>query len=129
MLRAAATRTHTRGCAGLTTNWRCGPLSRVINTPLPTSQPSALLYWARIPERQSPAIHKILRDGSVRYRGDQPLVREDASTFLSIKVERPPNLMTHRCGNRPRHRIDQQFRVRATEKPPPRHSVLAMTPT
>src|SRR5882762_3784975 len=46
--------TRRRGCAGSTANWRCGRSSRVIDTRLPTSRHSALLYWARIPERQFP---------------------------------------------------------------------------
>jgi len=96
-------------------NWRCGPLSRVINTRLPTSQPSALLYWARIPERQYLTIHSILRDGSVVYRKDRPLEREDASVILPGTTESSPKLMTHRCGDRERHGIDQQFRARAAE--------------
>src|SRR6266404_8522123 len=57
-------------------NWRCGPLSRVINTRLPTSPPSALSYWARIPERQFPTVRNILHAGSAMYRKGQPLERE-----------------------------------------------------
>jgi len=83
-LRTAAAGTHRRGCAGSTANWRSDPLSRVINTRLPTSQPSALLYWARIRERQFPTIHNISRDGSVMYRRGQPLEREDASVIWNV---------------------------------------------
>src|SRR5260370_6084081 len=111
MLRTAAACTHRRGCAGSTANWRSDPLSRGINTRLPTSQPSALLYWARIPERQFPTIHNILRDGSVMYRRDQPLEREDASVILSRTTESSSGLMTDRCDNRERHGIDRQFRA------------------
>src|SRR5258708_19053658 len=111
MLRTAAACTHRRGCAGSTANWRSDPLSRVINTRLPTSQPSALLYWARIRERQFPTIHNISRDGSVMYRRDQPLEREDASVILSRTTESSSRLMTDRCGDRERHGIDQQFRA------------------
>src|SRR5260370_5212046 len=111
MLRTAAACTHRRGCAGSTANWRSDPLSRGINTRLPTSQPSALLYWARIPERQFPTIHNILRDGSVMYRRDQPLEREDASVILSRTTESSSRFMTDRCGDRERRGIDQQFRA------------------
>src|ERR1700736_1330958 len=70
--------TRRRGCAGSTANWRCGRSSRVIDTRLPTSRYSALLYWARILARQFPTIYDISHDGSVMYRRDQPLEREDA---------------------------------------------------
>src|SRR6266436_3244434 len=91
-LRTAAACTHRRGCAGSTANWRSDPLSRGINTRLPTSQPSALLYWARIPERQFPTIHNILRDGSVMYRRDQPLECEEAkcpyvADYINVPVQ------------------------------------------
>src|SRR6266851_2372545 len=85
----------------------------LIPTRLPTLQPSALLYWARIPERQFPTIHNILRDGSVTSRRDQPLEREDTSVILSRTAESSPKLMTDRCGDQERHGIDQQFRARA----------------
>src|SRR5258708_32169819 len=111
MLRTAVTCTHRRGCAGSTASWRSDPLSRVINTRLPTSQPSALLYWARIPGRQFPTIHNVFRDGSVMYRRDQPLEREDASVILSRTTESSSGLMTDPCGDRERHGIDQQFRA------------------
>src|ERR1700726_3128197 len=73
--------THRRGCAGSTANWRSGRSSRVIDTRLPISQYSALLYWARIQERQFPTIYNISHDGSVMYRRDQPLEREDAKCW------------------------------------------------
>src|SRR6267378_2001365 len=95
--------TRRRGCAGSTANWRCGRSSRVIDTRLPTSQYSALLYWARIPERQFPTIYNILHDGSVMYRRDQPLEREDAIVIASRTTESSPRLMTDRCGHRERH--------------------------
>src|SRR6266478_9234430 len=73
-------------------NWRSAPLSRVINTRLPTSQPSALSYWARIPERQFQTIHNILRDGSAMYRSDQPLECEEAkcpyvADYINVPVQ------------------------------------------
>jgi hypothetical protein len=55
---------------------RSGRSSPVIDTRLPTSQHSAPLYWARIRERQYPAIYNISHDGSVMYRRDEPLERE-----------------------------------------------------
>jgi hypothetical protein len=78
--------TRRRGCAGSTANWRCGRSSRVIDTRLPTSQYSALLYWARIPERQFPTIYNISHDGSVMYRRDQPLEREDANSSVFVEL-------------------------------------------
>src|SRR5580692_10598410 len=82
---------HRRGCAGSTANWQCGPLSLVINTRSPTSQPSALLYWARIPDLQFPVICNTSHDGSVRYRRDQPLECEDA------KCPCVANYIMYRC--------------------------------
>src|SRR5258708_11747003 len=78
--------TRRRGCTGSTANWRCGRSSRVIDTRLPTSQYSALLYWARIPERQFPTIYNISHDGSGMYRRDQPLEREDTNSSVFVEL-------------------------------------------
>src|SRR5712672_4368781 len=91
-LRTMAACTRRRGCAGSTANWRCGRSSRVIDIRLPTSHYSALLYWARIPERQFPTIFNISRDGSVMYRRDQPLECEEAkcpyvADYINVPVQ------------------------------------------